>query len=481
MKMVKSLLLGTAAGLVAIAGAQAADLPVKAKAVEYVKVCSLYGAGFYYIPGTDTCIKIGGYVRSEINYNAAGSFNPGGMLAGANSQNDRAASPLAWRTRIYTTWDVRSQTSMGTLRSYARAAWQWSTGDSATAGSGAVAYIDAAYIQFAGFTTGLTSSFYDLIQYPMFSNQTNMIGSDTAGTGIPVFGYTFDMGNGISASLAIEDGNKRRRAMVDAVAATNVFQVAGAGPVTDQGGTRLPDLTANIKISQAWGTAQISGALHDLNPQYVGANVNTSAGPGSKWGWAAQAGLILNLPTAKGDALYLQAAYGEGAMGYVSGQGFATAQWYSSNTSVGGMWVADAVYGGALGTTVELTKGWSILAAIQHYWQPNLRTSLYGGYMAFDYSAAANAAIGATAAGVGAAVANNNADSAMWQIGSRTVWNPVTNLDVGLDVMYTRIETAYAGAMTTVANGNRPGGLAGVFEDQGIWSASLRINRNFWP
>lgn len=94
-----------------------------------MKVCSLYGAGFYYIPGTDTGIKIGGYVRSEINYNAAGSFNPGGMLAGANSQNDRAASPLAWRTRIYTTWDVRSQTSMGTLRSYARAAWQWLTGD----------------------------------------------------------------------------------------------------------------------------------------------------------------------------------------------------------------------------------------------------------------------------------------------------------------------------------------------------------------
>ncbi len=58
MKMVKSLLLGSAAGLAAIAGAQAADLPVKAKPVEYVKICSLYGAGFYYIPGTDTCIRI---------------------------------------------------------------------------------------------------------------------------------------------------------------------------------------------------------------------------------------------------------------------------------------------------------------------------------------------------------------------------------------------------------------------------------------
>ncbi len=63
MKMVKSLLLGTAAGLVAVAGAQAADMPVKAAPVQYVKICSLYGDGFYYIPGTDTCLKLGGYLR----------------------------------------------------------------------------------------------------------------------------------------------------------------------------------------------------------------------------------------------------------------------------------------------------------------------------------------------------------------------------------------------------------------------------------
>src|SRR5512139_3428424 len=68
MKMMKSLLLGSAAGLVAIAGAQASDLPVKAKPVQYVKICSLYGVGFYYIPGTDMCIKIGGWVRAEYAY-----------------------------------------------------------------------------------------------------------------------------------------------------------------------------------------------------------------------------------------------------------------------------------------------------------------------------------------------------------------------------------------------------------------------------
>ncbi|HVV41347.1 MAG TPA: porin, partial [Nitrobacter sp.] len=69
MKMMKSLILGSAAGLIAAGGAQAADLPVKAKAVEYVRVCSLYGAGFYYIPGTDTCIKLGGYLRVDMAVN----------------------------------------------------------------------------------------------------------------------------------------------------------------------------------------------------------------------------------------------------------------------------------------------------------------------------------------------------------------------------------------------------------------------------
>ena len=71
MKMVKSLLLGSAAGVVAVAGAQAADLPVKAKPVQYVKICTLYGDGFYYIPGSDTCIRFGGYIRADYNWNGA--------------------------------------------------------------------------------------------------------------------------------------------------------------------------------------------------------------------------------------------------------------------------------------------------------------------------------------------------------------------------------------------------------------------------
>src|SRR6185437_17051983 len=109
MKMVKSLLLGGAAGLLAVAGAQAADLPVKAKPVQYVKICSLYGAGFYYMPGTDTCLKVGGYVRAEVNLNAGGSFAVPATL----NLNNRNAYFQDWRSRAAITVDARSQTEYG--------------------------------------------------------------------------------------------------------------------------------------------------------------------------------------------------------------------------------------------------------------------------------------------------------------------------------------------------------------------------------
>src|SRR6516225_9608468 len=104
MKMVKTLLLGTAACFVAVAGAQAADMPVKAAAVAFVKICNLYGDGFYYLPGTDICVKIGGYVRAEYSQYGGSSmtneqFNGGtatalggnGVVAntGPNGYNNR--------------------------------------------------------------------------------------------------------------------------------------------------------------------------------------------------------------------------------------------------------------------------------------------------------------------------------------------------------------------------------------------------------
>src|SRR3569833_4665445 len=116
MKMVKSLILGSAAGLVAMSGAQAADLPVKAKAVEYVRICSLYGAGFFYIPGTDTCIKLGGYLRADLTFNGGAHGAP--AWNGDLGQQNRYRDYFLGRSRMALTVATRTATEYGVVRTF---------------------------------------------------------------------------------------------------------------------------------------------------------------------------------------------------------------------------------------------------------------------------------------------------------------------------------------------------------------------------
>src|SRR3982750_911246 len=123
MNMIKSLVLGSAAGLIALSGAQAADLPVKAKAVEYVKICSLYGAGFYYIPGTDPSIKLGGYVRVDTTFNG---FTYGGPAwSGDLGQGNRYRDYFTSRSRMALTVDTRTATEYGVVRTFAQGDFQF--------------------------------------------------------------------------------------------------------------------------------------------------------------------------------------------------------------------------------------------------------------------------------------------------------------------------------------------------------------------
>ncbi|GHC69074.1 hypothetical protein GCM10010136_14430 [Limoniibacter endophyticus] len=110
---IKSLLLGSAAMVAAVSGARAADAVVFAEPepMEYVRVCDVYGAGFYYIPGTETCLKIGGYVRYQINASERGA-NDGFIKQG------RATLGI----------DARSETELGTLRSFIELRAQYNSG-----------------------------------------------------------------------------------------------------------------------------------------------------------------------------------------------------------------------------------------------------------------------------------------------------------------------------------------------------------------
>ena len=123
MKMVKSLILGSAAGLIAMSGAQAADLPVKAKAVEYVRICSLYGAGFFYIPGTDTCIKLGGYLRVDTTFNGGIYDQPAYAATSASAIATR--DYFNSRSRMALTIDTRTATEYGVVRTFGQGDFQF--------------------------------------------------------------------------------------------------------------------------------------------------------------------------------------------------------------------------------------------------------------------------------------------------------------------------------------------------------------------
>jgi hypothetical protein len=223
----KGLLLGSAAALLAVGGAQAADLPVKAKAVEYVKICSLYGAGFYYIPGTDTCIKLGGYLRAEVSLNTNSVYDAQtSSVAGARN---RLSNYYTMRSREDFNIDTRTATEYGVVRTFFDGVFTWTTGGYTGAGTGlaggSTAYngsnpagsgsgqvaggslgVYYAFIQFAGFTMGKAVSQFAApwTNYPA-NNFDGLPGGGGTVTGVNQFTYTADFGQGITAAFSAQD------------------------------------------------------------------------------------------------------------------------------------------------------------------------------------------------------------------------------------------------------------------------------------
>src|SRR5262249_35962526 len=197
MRKMKGLLLGGAAALATAASAQAADLPVKAAPVEYVKVCSLYGAGFFYIPGTDTCLKIGGYLRSDHMY-GAGSQS-GYYLATAQGANTTAnrlfTDNYSYPARLNLTTDFRTQSDYGTIRAYAAIIGQQSNSGPTANGS---AGILRAFIQFAGFTVGHAVSYFDFMNGADYGYVASIWAPSTGVNGTDLVAYTWQIGNGFS-------------------------------------------------------------------------------------------------------------------------------------------------------------------------------------------------------------------------------------------------------------------------------------------
>jgi hypothetical protein len=495
MKMVKSLVLGSAAGLLALsAGAQAADLPLKAKAVEYVKVCSLYGAGFYYIPGTDTCLKIGGYTRLDTSFNASGAYDRPAWDGDAG-RNSRLRNNFIGRARQDINIDTRTATEYGVVRTYFDAVFQWTTGTDVVSGGNLGVYF--AFIQFAGFTIGKAVSQFDVpwTAYPG-NNTSFLLGGESNETGIQQIAYTAQFGNGVSASISLEDPSAYR---MSGLYNTDRIPAGATGPATRLGlyatgvpgvnsyaGTNIPDIVGQLRVDQAWGLFQVSVAGHEVRASYYGATDDTGH-PSDTWGFAAQVGLSLrNLPTGAGDSINFTAGYANGASKYLFSHGgpanfamYGGSGIAGTTGSIAFAAPADGVFGN--GTGIEKSTAWGIRGAFNHNWDPYWSTSLFGAYSSLSWGDNAKGLIcgGAVAAGiVGVGPTVCNPDFNVAQIGTVTRWTPVRGLTFSGEVMYTWLDQKNEGVVALPAVGTRPAGNY-EFKDQGTLTVGFCAQRNF--
>ena len=364
--------------------------------------------------------------------------------------------------------------------------------------SSSCTYFDRAFIQFAGFTFGKTQSFFDFDTITPYSLQTNLLHASTGGSGTPVFAYTWQLGNGVTASLSFEDNSEQRLGPINVSAATGL--AAGNGGTTANiwnyngaeaalpAGNHVPDIVGNLRVDQAWGSAQVSGALHAVRASYYAGN-NQSAHPDDEWGWAVSAGIMLKMPWSAKDTLALGTQYCEGAARYCSnpgggvlGSGAISGLRRADSGGIAVAWVTDGYFAaGTVGSQIDLSQMWNVTGAFEHYWTPTLRQSIHGQYAKYEAnSTQLDAVCAANPAANGGNLGAGCADWSAWQVGSRILWNPVSNLDIGLEVMYTKIETALAGATyTAITTAGLPTSLQ--TKDEDVWSAVLRFQRNFWP
>ncbi|GEO13729.1 porin [Microvirga aerophila] len=419
-----ALLLG---GCLVPADPQAANLPAKGAApADYVSACFTHRAGFFTIPGTDTCLRIGGRVRAEFRY-----LDPG----------TRADDAVGSRARGRIDLDARTRTDHGLLRAKMRYELTRNTGNYGPDTTS----LEEAYVQFGGLTAGRLQSFFDF-----YTNDENFAAVTVSDLKTNVLAYTAMFGSDLSATLSLEDSIERRQ-----FAAPNGLGFPGEGFTS--AGARVPDLVGQLLWEPDWGKAQLSAALHQIRSD----NLVPGSGPtpfvNTEYGFAVQAGLQVDLPMlAEEDQFWLQAVYAEGALSYV---GF-------GDTSIKEIDLGQTdAYVDALGRA-RRSRGWAAAARFVHYWTPQIRQVVFGSYGVVEYP---GGSIVTTAAGGTLGFP----DTTDWRIGSNLGWLPVSGLYLGVEAFYRHVDPR---GRVFVDNDPVSGRLIGSAD---VVEARLRVQRDF--
>ncbi|WP_192178405.1 porin [Mesorhizobium amorphae] len=252
---ITSILLDSAAALIAVSGARAADAVTAAEPepTEYVKICDVYGSGYFYIRGTESCVRIGGYVRYDIGLGDVRSYD-GARTSDVRTGEDQGT----WRnnTRFtLKTW-TGQETELGTLKTYTETGMNFGNRNAYSGLDSPQNYafnsgikLTFAWLQLGGLRVGKDWSAFDtFIGYP--GNILNQMAVPYGDFDTNVVQYYFDAGNGFSALASLEEGS-------GVVGTINSY---------------VPHVVGGVKYTQGWGA--ITGVVaYDSNYESVAGKV----------------------------------------------------------------------------------------------------------------------------------------------------------------------------------------------------------------
>ena len=441
MTLTKSILMGSAAGIVAVASAQAADLPTKKAApVEYVKVCNVGGITGWTLPGSDTCVKFSGYITAQFEggnlstqYNfgsiadavsAAGfpaTFPGTGVPIGGAAATTAivptsgggtatvtvpaaasafpfgdqqltqrvllAASPFQKNTtfnRNQVGWTTRANFGfdMASNTAYGPLIGHFDINSESGNGFDNVnnTYLNEGYLTWAGITAGKAASFYSFTGGG--DNWANFASPDQKGFNQPdLLAYTASFGGGFTATIAAQSQGQEGQ-----------NNASGAGTDMTEGslvygGQKWPDIVGALHVKQGWGEAQVSGVVHNVNVEDNLYNSLTTCGISgtlgcnfehNQIGWGVDAGVKINLPSfGAGDDALITGSYTQSAVWY---SGLPDMMW-GENGQVNGngqsMYMSDAYFNPFTNSWSKPTA-WSVSALIEHHFTPQFYLDLEG-------------------------------------------------------------------------------------------------------
>ncbi|MDG4898497.1 porin, partial [Mesorhizobium sp. WSM4976] len=241
-------------------GARAADAVTVAEPepAEYVKICDVYGAGYFYIPGTETCLRIGGYVRYDIGLGDVGSFDGAKSIDALNGKEQGTWKKNARFT--LKTW-TGQETELGTLKTYTETRFNFGNGSGWSGGSDGSANtnpahnsgvsLNFAWIQLGGLRVGKDeSAFNTFIGYAGNVIQDTIVPYGDFDTN--VVQYYFDAGNGFSAVVSLEEGSgtgNGYRGTIDSY---------------------VPHVVGGVKYTQGWGAITGVAAYDSTYEEWAG-------------------------------------------------------------------------------------------------------------------------------------------------------------------------------------------------------------------